>query len=241
MTTTVQPVPAESRIQQRVMLGLHLTVLLGAITLITVISWDTFNNVSFIADPFYTHIQFWICMIFLADIIIGWALARRRWQYLRHNLLFMIVSIPYLSIISRYGLEIPGQIQYVLRFIPMLRAAYVLAIVTGALYANRISSLFMAYMALLIATLYFGSLMFFVEEHNVNPNIHSYWSALWWAIMDMTTCGSGFSPVTTTGKVLGIILSIEGLILFPVFTVYIANALTRRGTSPDGTHGKPKQ
>ncbi|MDE6490794.1 MAG: potassium channel family protein, partial [Muribaculaceae bacterium] len=146
--------------------------------------------------------------------------------------------IPYLSIISHYDLHLSGELQYLLRFIPMLRAAYVLALVTGVLSANRISSLFSAYMALLIATLYFGSLMFFIEEHHVNPGVDTYWSALWWAIMDMTTTGSSINPVTTTGKVLGVVLAAEGLILFPVFTVYITNALTRKNkTAPSANDG----
>lgn len=223
-----------SPFQHRLLFVLHLIVLLSAVILIIIISWDTFNNISFIADPMYTRIQFWICMIFLTDIVAGLTFAPSKWQYLWRNLLFIIVSIPYLSIISHYRLEIPGQIQYVLRFIPMLRAAYVLAIVTGAFSTNRIASLFMTYMAMLVATLYFGSLMFFIEEHPVNSEVRSYWSALWWAIMDMTTCGSGIAPVTTTGKTLGVILSVEGLILFPLFTVYIANALTRRPASDTG-------
>jgi hypothetical protein len=41
----------------------------------------------------------------------------------------------------------------------------------------------------------------------------------------MTTAGSSIEAITTTGKVLNVILSAGGLILFPVFTVYITNAI----------------
>ncbi len=152
----------------------------------------------------------------------------KKLKFLISNLFFILVSIPYLSIIKHYDITLNGEFEYILRFIPMLRAAYVLALVTGLFTANRISSLFTSYMALLVATLYFGSLMFFIEEHTVNPGVNTYWSALWWAIMDMTTTGSSINPMTPTGKALGVILAAEGLILFPVFTVYITNALTKR-------------
>ena len=43
--------------------------------------------------------------------------------------------------------------------------------------------------------------------------------------MNITTVGCYIEPITPTGKVLSVILSGGGLILFPVFTVYIADAL----------------
>lgn len=216
---------------RRILLILHLLVLAASVGLIAYISYDTFQNISFVADRDYIRVQLWICLFFLFDIAVEWALSPHKLKFLASNLFFIIVSIPYLSIVSHYNLHLPGQVQYIMRFIPMLRAAYVLALVTGVLSANRISSLFMAYMALLISTIYFGSLMFFIDEHHVNPGVDTYWSALWWAIMDMTTTGSSINPVTPTGKALGVILAAEGLILFPVFTVYITNALTRKTTN----------
>ena len=67
--------------------------------------------------------------------------------------------------------------------------------------------------------------MFYVQEHFVNPDVSSYWMSLWWTVMNITTVGCYIEPITPTGKVLSVILSGGGLILFPVFTVYIADAL----------------
>ncbi len=97
--------------------------------------------------------------------------------------------------------------------------------------------MFGAYIIMLVATLYFLSLMFYVEEHTVNPGVTDYWEALWYSVMQMTTCGSSINPVTPTGKVLGVVLSAEGLILFPVFTVYFTHAFGR--TRPDGKTTAP--
>ena len=144
------------------------------------------------------------------------------------HIFFLLVSIPYINIIAYYGIELNPEMQYLIRFVPMIRAGYVLALVLGVLFSNKISGLFATYLGLLIATVYFASLMFFIEEHYINPGVSTYWSALWWAFMDVTTVGCNINCITPTGKVLGVILAAEGLILFPVFTVYITNSLSQR-------------
>lgn len=41
--------------------------------------------------------------------------------------------------------------------------------------------------------------------------------------MSLTTAGCGIHAITPTGHVLGVVLSAAGLILFPVFTVFLTN------------------
>ncbi len=212
--------------QKRTLLGLHLAVLAGSIVLIFFISFDTFQNISFIESQRYLNVQFWICMLFMVDIIAEFFLSPRKWHYVLTHIFFFIISIPYLNILAYYDVTLSPEFHYIIRFIPMLRAAYVLAIITGALSDNRISSMFIAYIALLLTIVYFSSMMFFVEEHKVNPDVTSYGQALWWSIMCMTTAGSYIGEYTLTGKILSVILSGGGLILFPVFTVYITHAVT---------------
>ena len=62
----------------------------------------------------------------------------------------------------------------------------------------------------------------------MNPEVRNLWDALWWAFLDATTVGSNIPSCTATGKVLDVFLSAEGLILFPLFTVYITNIITRK-------------
>lgn len=78
-----------------------------------------------------------------------------------------------------------------------------MAIVVGWLTYNKASGLFVSYLTMLLATVYFSSLAFFVLEHKVNPLVTGYGDALWWAFMDVTTVGSNIIAVTVTGRVLG--------------------------------------
>lgn len=226
--TTKKEVP---KWQQNTLLVLHLAVLAGSLALVAFISYDTFSNISFIDNQQYLHAQFWICLLFIVDIIVEFFVTPGKLHYILTHIFFFIIAIPYVNIFSYYGIHLTGEAQYVLRFVPMLRAAYVLAIITGALTSNRISSMFIAYIALLLTIVYFSSMMFYVEEHVVNPDCTSYAQALWWAIMCMTTAGSYIGEYTVTGKILSVILSGGGLILFPVFTVYITHAVA--GTPDD--------
>lgn len=217
--------------QINTLLVLHLSVLAGSIALITFISFDTFRNISFVDNQRYLDAQFWICMLFMVDIVFEFFLAPRKWHYILTHIFFFLIAIPYINIFNYFDVQLGGETMYFIRFIPMLRAAYVLAIITGALSSNRISSMFIAYIALLMTIVYFSSMMFFVEEHKINPDCTSYAQALWWSIMCMTTAGCYVGEYTITGKILSVILSGGGLILFPVFTVYITHAVA--GTPED--------
>lgn len=221
--TTKENIP---RWQQKSLLWLHVAVLAGSVALIAFISYDTFRNVSFIENQRYLKAQFWICMLFIVDILVEFLITPRKWHYLVTHAFFLLISIPYINILDYYGITMSGELMYAIRFIPMVRAAYVLAIITGALSStNRVSSMFIAYISLLLTILYFASMMFFVEEHKINPDCTSYPQALWWAIMSMTTAGCYIGEYTVTAKILSVILSGGGLILFPVFTVYITHAV----------------
>ena len=121
------------------------------------------------------------------------------------------------------GWTFSPEITYMLRFIPLVRGGYAMAIVVGWLSGSKASGLFTSYITMLMATVYFASLIFFVLEHKVNPMVTDYWSALWWAFMDVTTVGSNIYAVTPTGKILSVVLAALGMMMFPIFTVYVTS------------------
>lgn len=225
-------IPPHRRLwQHHLVTTMRLVVIALSIVMVAMISFDTLQNISFIADRTYLRVQFYICIVFILDVIVEWIFSDKKEHYIATHIFFLLISIPYLNIVSRYHVQLPPEVMYLMRFIPMLRAAYVLGIVTGVTAANWISSMFATYMIVLIMVVYFGSLMFFVEEHYINPDVTSYWASLWWTMMNLTTVGCYIEPVTPTGKALSVILSGGGLILFPVFTVYLTNVL--KDDAPD--------
>lgn len=110
---------------------------------------------------------------------------------------------------------------------PLIRGGYALAIVVGWLTYSRAAGLFFTYIIILFSTVYFASLTFYLFEHTANPLVKSYHDAIWWAAMDVTTVGSNIVAVTTVGRVLSVLLAAMGMMMFPIFTVYITNLITR--------------
>ena len=206
---------------------LHILILILSVFLVVRISIDTFHNEAFYLEPRFIKFQFWICVVFLLDFFIEFFLADNKWHYIRNRFIFFLVSIPYNSIISFYGWTFSPQVTYALHYIPLIRGGYAMSIVLSWFTYNKATGLFMSYLATLIFTIYFASLAFYVFEHHVNPLVKNYDDALWWACMDATTVGSNIVAVTVVGRILSVLLAALGMMMFPIFTVYVTNLLTK--------------
>ena len=206
---------------------LHILILILSVFLVVRISIDTFHNEAFYLEHRFLRFQFWICIVFLLDFFIEFFLAQNKWKYIRNRFIFFLVSIPYNSIISFYGWTFSPQVTYALHYIPLIRGGYAMSIVVSWFTYNKATGLFISYLATLLFTIYFASLAFYVFEHHVNPLVKDYQDALWWACMDATTVGSNIEAVTPVGRILSVLLAALGMMMFPIFTVYVTNLLTR--------------
>ncbi|MCI0747182.1 MAG: potassium channel family protein [Verrucomicrobia subdivision 3 bacterium] len=89
------------------------------------------------------------------------------------------------------------------------------------------------------ATLYFaliGNLIllscvavFHTVETGANPAVRTWLDSAWWGVTTVTTVGYGdVVPVTTVGRIAGIVLMIAGVSLFVGFTGLVASGLHSR-------------
>ncbi len=198
-----------------------------SVALIVFISVDTLLQKPFLTNPVYMHFQFWVCIIFMLEFFAQVYLADDHWRYFRRNIVFLLISIPYLSIIHHYRLDLSEQQLYFIRFIPLIRAAYALVLVMAYVSTNRIVGLFWSYLSIVILGVFFASLIFYEQEGPVNPGITDYWSSLWWCSLEATTIGASVNPVTVVGKILAAVLAVMGTLIFPMFTVYLGNMMSR--------------
>lgn len=227
----------ESLKEKGVYAFLHILILILSVFLVVRISLDTFHNEAFYLEHRFLRFQFWICIVFLFDFFVEFFLADNKWKYIRDRFVFFLVAIPYNSIISFYGWSFSPQVTYAIHYIPLIRGGYAMSIVASWFTYNRATGLFISYLTTLIFTIYFASLAFYVFEHNINPGVKNYQDALWWAAMDATTVGSNIEAVTPLGRILSVLLAALGMMMFPIFTVYVTNLLTKtkkQGESFDG-------
>jgi len=213
-------------------------VLLLSVLLIAYISVNTFNDIPFLTDRRYMTFQLWVCIVFIADFIIELWMADDRWRYVRRRWCFLLLSIPYLNIIEHYHITLSPEEMYFARFIPLARGGLAVAIVAGYISTNRVTSMFASYLAIMVGFVYFGSLIFLEEESGVNPMVPDFGAALWWACLDTTTLGSPINPVTAIGKIIGGVLACMGMLMFPLFTVFITDLVQRHVKLADKSSDK---
>jgi len=107
------------------------------------------------------------------------------------------------------------------------------AIVGNALRASK-EKIIVFFSFICIASVFMGSLMFFVE-HEINPNIQNIPDGIYWAIVTITTVGYGDSiPITHLGKSLAAIVMIMGYAVIAVPTGIITAEITNRVLAPRG-------
>ncbi|MCH5346634.1 MAG: two pore domain potassium channel family protein [Muribaculaceae bacterium] len=225
-TPAAQPTPA-NRSKHYVMTVMNLIVLVLSAGLIAWISIDTFERVNFLQNHNYMIFQFWVCVVFMIDFFVGLCYADRKWRYFGRNLLFLLLSIPVLNIVNLMDIHLSDSALYFVRFIPLARGALALSIVIGYISSNAVTSLFMSYLTIMLFIAYFCSLIFYQCEARINPEVSSYWDSLWWAMMNMTTVGCNINPATAAGKICAVVLPCAGMIIFPLFTVYLTDYVTR--------------
>ncbi|MCM1293431.1 MAG: potassium channel family protein [Bacteroides sp.] len=223
---TSQIKPTHDKAARDFMRFLNFAVFVLSAILIVWISIDTFKKIDYLDRSPYMKFQLWVCIVFIFDFFAGLVFAPKKWHYIKHRWFFLLVSIPYISIINYIGIHPGPDALYFLRFVPLARAALAMSIVVGYLSQNAVTSLCISYLTIIIFITYFCSLIFFQREAGVNTGVKDYWDALWWSAMNMTTVGCNISPVTPTGKIIAVILPICGMIMFPLFTVYLTNFVT---------------
>lgn len=85
----------------------------------------------------------------------------------------------------------------------------------------------MRFIALLLLTTATGStLVFWLSEHGTNPHIRTFGDVLWWWFVSSTTVGYGdIAPITTMGRLAGVVTIIVGIYCYTNFITLTADSL----------------
>lgn len=165
--------------------------------------------------------------IFVLDFALRFVLAPRKLEYLRTNVLTAIsLMVPALRVL---------RVLRVFRAVRLLRAARAvrgvrLVKVVGTLnrgmrsLGRTFSRRGVGYVvALTVVVVLAGAAGMLSFERGVpGSTIDSYWDALWWTSMIMTTMGSDYFPRTAEGRVLCVILALYAFAVFGYVTATLA-------------------
>ncbi len=207
--------------QDRFIQLLNIGSVVVSLFLVLLLSIETFKGSKSYFLGGYDRIQYYVCLYLLADFALLWLLSKDRWRFFKRYFILIFLAIPYISIFQYFRLDYTAEVEYFARFVPLVRGSVALAILIGMAGKGRVTGLFISYMTLLITLCYFLTLMFYFAEYTTNKQVSSYYDALWWAGMTVTTLGPDIIPITALGKISTTALGIVGMTVFPIFTVYI--------------------
>ena len=170
-------------------------------------------------------------VVFLADFFARMWMADHSWRFFFRNLYFFLLSVPYLNIVDWMGIELSHAEAMLMGLVPLLRALLGLYVLFTWIINNRVTRLLTSYVLSMLVFTYFAALIFYDYEIEVNPALHDFGDAIWWASMNLTTVGADIFAVTAVGKILTVLLPTLGMMMFPIFTVYVTQIYTRNRKS----------
>jgi voltage-gated potassium channel len=169
-----------------------------------------------------------ICFIFLVDFALNLAGSHPRSEYVvrRRGWIDLLGSIPSLGIIPAFGL---------LRLFRLFRLARIARLLQGQQKKDLIEDIlhnrsqYATFITLLLAFLVLVSSSLAVlqfESRSPDANITTGGDALWWSAVTITTVGYGdFYPVTTLGRLAGVLVMLAGVGIIGALASILASLL----------------
>jgi voltage-gated potassium channel len=167
-----------------------------------------------------------IWVIFVVDFVVKFAIAPRKWPFVRGN---------WLTILS---LVVPAlRVFRIVRLLGLLRAARA---VRGLRLFRLVSSLnrgmralrgalgrrgFGYVIALTVVVVFSGAAGMLAFENDIQTanGIHDFGTALWWTAMVVVTMGSEYWPRTPEGRILCLLLAVYAFTVFGYVTATLAS------------------
>lgn len=205
--------------------------LLAGTILIVALSIEILTGNHLTYSDWYLWLQFAICIIFILDFAHALFVGGKDYRSGFTNLILLLISIPYLNILHWANITPERDCAIIVSALPLIRAFVAMGVVVQWILKGRATRIFGAYIITVVGFTYLAALMFFDYEVNINPHLHNFGNALWWAWMNVTTVGAAIFPVTAIGKVLAVILPSLGMMFFPIFTIYVTNLYTTHNDS----------
>ena len=208
-------------------------VLLALIS-IALLIFEVFANVSPEDLKIIHYVDITIALIFLSDFIYDIYRADDKAKFFKNRWWELIAAIP----ITNETTQALRALKLT-RFMPLLeglrfiRLTVRLKIIFEA--SLRLTKhTYMINVALILTNIIlFGALAFNYFEEGVNPNVHTFFDSVWWAVVTIATIGYGdIYPVTTGGRIVAIILVFSGVgmlgVLIGVIDSYVLSRYRRR-------------
>jgi voltage-gated potassium channel len=198
---------------QMAILVLTVVILLGILA-------DTCLTLPSEASRLVRFVDTLVCVFFLVDFGVRLYRAESKLAYLKWGWIDLLASIPNVELLRW------GRLVRVLRIIRLLRGVRSVHKVIQMIFENRLQGgvISGALIAFLLAV--FASVAVLVADQGADANIRTAEEALWWSVTTITTVGYGDKyPISTEGRLVGVLLMLCGVGLFGLLSGSVASMI----------------
>lgn len=197
---------------------LNVLIIVLSIYVLGALLIDTFIKLPAEISIVLTTIDNGICIIFLIDFLIRFFKAENKLKFMKWGWIDLISSIPALDILRA------GRLFRLIRLIRVLRAFRSVKILVQHIFKSKINGTMTAVGVITVLIIIFSSISILTVEKAPESNIKTAEDAVWWTIVTVTTVGYGDKfPVTSEGRMIGVLVMVAGVGLFGTYTGYIAS------------------
>lgn len=195
-----------------------------SIYIVLTISVDTLFSLDKELSDLLHIIDYGICIFFFIEFCLRLYRAKDKLEYLKWGWLDLLCSIPMMDSFRSIRLI---KIFKIIKFIRAIRFLnYILSLIHGHKIKHVKTSIFLLFLSLIL----FSSIAILqLEGNHEGSNIKTAEDAIWWSFVTVSTVGYGDRyPVTTEGRLVGIIVIISGIGLFSALSGYIASTFMKK-------------
>ena len=224
--------PEDSRERWEVLDSLDEWLRLPMLTLsflwLLLVLWELAHGSSALLESF--GIIIWV--VFILEFLLRLTLAPEKASFLRSNWLTVIsLLVPAFRLLRAFRLVRAAR---ALRGVQLVR---IVGTANRSMNALRITLarrgfVYVLGLTILITALGAAGMLSFEDARQIEGGFTSYWDALWWTAMLISTIGSAFWPATLEGRILCFLLSIYGLAVFGYITASFASFFIGRDQDP---------
>lgn len=212
MTIKKLPVPTERLSTLQVV-----TLILSVYVLIALFVQSVFSLTPE-TNAFLDRIDFYICLVFLADFFVRLFRAPSKLAFLKWGWVDFVSSIPMLEMFRI------GRVVRIIRIFRLLRAFRSTKNLLNYFLRDRKPTSFAAVATISFMLVVFSSIAMLQFETSPDANIKTPVDAFWWAYVTITTVGYGDKfPLSIEGRIVAAILMTAGVGLFGTFTGFVAS------------------
>lgn len=197
---------------------LNLLVLFLSVYVLLALLVDTFLTVPVEIGKILGLVDNAICIFFLFEFGIRFYRAESKLKFMKWGWIDLISSIPNVDFLRA------GRTLRLIRLLRILRAFRSTKHLVNHVFQNKAQGAFTTVCILAVILIIFSSISVLQFETDPNSNIKTAEDALWWSYVTITTVGYGDKfPVTSGGRIIGVLLMTAGVGLFGTFTAFVSS------------------